>query len=166
MKKSHANRKLHVDYESESIDLGRLASAIAEVKSGAINVLIADSRKIRDTDLLEVGNLTNLKVLFLGSPFLGDATLARLESLNQLSELYISYGHVTSRGVDHLTGLRQLQVLSLPASTINDEMIGSLRHLPSLGTLYAADDIGDPEAIQRLDAKLKQALPCCEVKQY
>ena len=163
LKKSHPNPNLQVDYESESIDLGHLAADIAEART--TDVLNVMSRKVRDGDLSGLGRLTNLRVLSLWSPFISDATLARLEPLSQLSELYLTCGRITPRGVDHLARLPNLQMLSLPASQISDEMIDSLKRLKSLRTLDITD-VDDPDATKLLDAKLKNALPRCEIKNY
>ncbi|MGO9465542.1 MAG: leucine-rich repeat domain-containing protein [Isosphaeraceae bacterium] len=84
-----------------------------------------------DARIAPLEQLTRLEGVHVFAPF-GDAELARLEGLKNLSALTLGGADVTDLGLRHLKGLHSLSVLSLVGTEITDAGLARLGGLTSI----------------------------------
>ncbi len=90
------------------------------------------TRGASDTELIQIGRLNRLEVLFLSGFSVTDAGLAHLQSLNRLKALRLGAGKVGDAGLAHLSGSQNLQELSLSIGPVTELGLVHLKGLPRL----------------------------------
>lgn len=92
-------------------------------------------RNITDAGARELGKITSLKELYLGSPELTDATFVDFKELTNLTLLRLSTESITDRGLASLKDMKELASLEIVVSRITDAGIKELVSLPKLKSL-------------------------------
>jgi len=105
------------------------------------------SQSVRDDDLRHVGLLLQLRTLHLETPLITDAGLGHLRGLHVLYRLEVENATgVTSDGLRHLSGMKELVLLRLSDLGIDDR---ALRYVAGLSRLESLDlagtEVGDEE---------------------
>lgn len=118
-----------------------------------------DGRDIADTDLSELGGLTNLRYLHLHDTNVTDAGLARLGALMSLKNLVLSKTAVTDVGLAHLRGLKNLGFLDLHSTTVTDAGLAGLSEMKKLEILLLDGTAVTDDGV----TSLKKALPDCDI---
>jgi hypothetical protein len=89
-----------------------------------------------DAQCAALGNLPDLRFLWLNGASIDDQSASHLEDLTGLEELFLSNTALTDEGVKHLAGLKRLRFLSLAGTKISDK---GLQRLAGLTRLEALD---------------------------
>ena len=173
---------LSVSYEAMSnlTPLSALAATDLQVLS------ITCTRKFDDAQLRHIENLTGLVGLALWETETGDAAFSHLSGLSNLRWLDIGDTQITDEGLTFIQEMSDLEELTLLNTNISNaglhhlERLKKLKRLDLMGT--KVDDAGF-EILGRLDslvslriidtgisypvfAKLKRALPNCQIKYH
>jgi internalin A len=101
----------------------------------------------------QVGRLTGLEELFAGA--VGDAGLAHLKELKNLTDLHLDYTKITDAGLAHLKGLNKLSSLDLASTQVTDAGLTNLKGLTNLSTL----NLYGTQVTDAGVKELQQALP-------
>ena len=80
-----------------------------------------------DSDLRFVGELTEIKALWLDDTDITDTGLRRLEELTQLAHLSLRDCNISDAGLEHLKGLTVLRIVNLSGTKVTDEGMSALR---------------------------------------
>ena len=116
--------------------------------------------ELKGDGLAHLEKLQSLTHLSLGSSGIGDNALRFLKPLMQLQYLNISETRITNDGLVHLTELKNLEHIVLDKTQVDDN---GIEHLTSLKKLTRLD-IRKTKITPLGIAKLKQALPHCDVR--
>jgi Leucine-rich repeat (LRR) protein len=109
-----------------------------------------------DATIVPVGRRTRLQELILWeSSSFGDAGLAHLKGLTNLSNLNLDNTKVTNAGLVHLTGLTNLSSLNLRSTHVTDAGLAHLKGLTKLSGL----DLSKTQVAGAGMEELRQALP-------
>ena len=109
------------------------------------------SQSVRDDDLRHVGRLLQLRTLYLEMPLITDAGLGHLRGLHGLHRLEVRNGTgVTSDGLRHLSGMKELKFLRLSDTGIDDRALRYVAGLSSLESLDLAGTAVGDEGLGRL----------------
>jgi len=111
--------------------------------------------EITDAALKDVGLVTSLIDLRLGTTKVTDSGLAEVAKLTQLQALGLELTGITDTGVAQLKGLANLVYLNLYGTQVTDAGLESLRDKKHLRSLYLWQTKVTPEGVQ----KLQEALP-------
>jgi hypothetical protein len=90
------------------------------------------NRRLTDEDMIGVGELCDLRDLYLYGTDVGDATCRRLRRCRQLETVDLDGTQVTDEGVAAISNLPKLQWLYLRNTAVTD---AALRHLESTESL-------------------------------
>jgi hypothetical protein len=94
---------------------------------------------VTDADLESLGQLAQLKSLYLGRTNITDAGLAHLQHLTPLQTLGLNNTAITDKGLEHLQGLKQLKTLNLHETAATSAGVAALQQaLPSVKIAYSA----------------------------
>jgi hypothetical protein len=115
--------------------------------------LIGDEWKGTDADLALLGDLPDLKELYLDNPNIAEAGLAHLRRLRGLEALHVSSHRVTDATLHHLARLMELETLEL-TGPITDEGLDALRGLKKLRELKLSETRTSQKRIGRLLVEL------------
>ena len=88
----------------------------------------------------ELGNLTNLKTLFLSGNQLSGEIPRELENLTNLERLYLSYNQLSGEIPRELGNLTNLEELELADNQLSGEIPRELENLTNLKKLYLSDN--------------------------
>jgi hypothetical protein len=113
-----------------------------------------------DADLAALCELRGLRALSLEDTRVTDAGVARVAGLPGLADLSLEGTAVTDAGLKALGGMRGLESLDLTATRVTDAGLGELAGLPGL---RVPDLSGCPDVTAEGVARLREALPRCEV---
>jgi len=91
----------------------------------------------------------------LDSSLAEDQDIARLESLNQLSTVYLRGTRLTDASAHHLRGLKQLHILELSGTGLTDAGFKELCDLPQLISLFVDDTEVSDAGLSHLPGKSK-----------
>lgn len=120
--------------------------------------------KVTDRGLQHLKALTELRSLGMGSYFNGggitDAGLTNLKDLTKLESLSLNGAKITGAGLEHLKGLTNLESLELEKTGVDDAGLDHLKGLTKLRLLEVGDTKVTDEGVKRL----RQMLPCCEIR--
>lgn len=114
-----------------------LEKGIAELKRlPALKALLLTGAKVSDTALVSLSELKLLEELYLAKTLITDVALESIGKVETLRTLYLDdCSKITSAGLAHLKGLKNLQVLWLGGTAADDEGMRHLADLPALETL-------------------------------
>jgi len=159
--------------ERENLDLARSVPSffIAEWKPGLLDGLpgpeqpfgLVLARKSSDEQIKELASLKQFKHLialdltYSGITDKGMKELARFERLKALKLRNVSA--VTQAGITELAGLKELSVLELQYTKVNDLWLNDLGKLKQLRTL----DLWQTQVTDAGAAGLRMALPQCKI---
>ena len=141
------------------------------------------ARESTEATMTIVGELDELRQLFLAESNVTDAGLANLMRLRQLTNLNLGGTNITDAGLAHLTKLRKLERLTLDRTKITDaglvhlEGIDSLWRLSLTNTNVTDAGLEHLRRLTKLDAlwlegtkvtkagikSLQESLPNCEI---
>ena len=102
--------------------------------SGVYLVNLSDT-EIKDADLANLQEMTEVERLNLANVSVTDAGLAQLEGLSNLAALDLSGTNVTDAGLIHLGGLTHLRFLYLDGTQVTDTGLIQLEGLKNLRQL-------------------------------
>ncbi|MDT5122476.1 MAG: hypothetical protein QOC96_1958 [Acidobacteriota bacterium] len=117
---------------------------------------------INDAAFLYLSGLINLHWLDIGDTKVTDEGLAFVENLTQLEELSLLNTEIGNQGLLHLEKLKRLKRLDLMSTRVDDDGFEILKRLTSLKSLR----ITDTNISYTVYAKLKRALPKCQIKYH
>jgi hypothetical protein len=150
-----------------------------------LNIGVNGGGKFTDAGLRHVAGLTHLQELMIDGGQITDAGLKDLEGLSDLRHLSFYFNTtITGAGLEHLKAAKNLRCVELMCcSKIDDAAIQHLVGMPSLQELWltcsghVTDDsieslrklsgmkkLVAPQLSGEAKAKLRQALPACEIK--
>ncbi len=133
------------------------------------------TQNINDKTLAYLSNLTKLQYLDLGNAFMTDVGLANLGNLSELKELHIDHHRdngYRDKGLTHLKGLKNLEVLSLVdmGSSEFHNTVPILKDLNKLRIVYTIVFYGNNrEAEMRVDqdrTELKRSNPQIDIRAF
>jgi hypothetical protein len=117
---------------------------------------------IRDAAFLYLRRISNLRWLDIGDTQITDEGLGFIRGMPYLEELTLLNDQIGNDGLYHLEGLNKLKRLDLKGTKVDDASFEVLRRLTGLESLRIIDtDISYP-----VYAKLKRALPNCQIKYH
>lgn len=135
-------------------DLKRLAN---------FSMLIAGDTPFGDRGLEAIGTLPEAKYLQLEGTAITDHGLAHLAGMISLERLRLDRTAITDRGLAHLARLRSLEVLTLRGTHVRGDA-AALECLRGLAALdYLSLDAAPGEEPEQTLARLRQALPNCQI---
>ncbi len=111
--------------------------------------------EITDAALKDVGQVTSLVDLRLGTTKVTDAGLEEVAKLDQLQALGLELTGITDAGIARLKGLKNLVYLNLYGTAVTDAALENLRDMTHLRSLYLWQTKVTPEGVK----KLQDALP-------
>lgn len=115
---------------------------------------------IEDAQLADLAPVADqIANLNLARTHITDDGLKALEPLKNLRRLHLENTKIGDAGLVHLKGLANLEYLNLYATQVTDSGLDELKGLKNLKALYLWQSKVTPEGA----AKLKQALPKCEI---
>jgi hypothetical protein len=115
------------------------------------HTLFCDQDRVKDADLVEIGQFLSLEVLLLNSTHITDAGIKHLDKLSRLRSLHLHTPHVTDDGLRQLAGLAHLEDLDLGSSL--QITSNALLHLPNrenLKSLNLFDNAIDGKGLRHL----------------
>ena len=110
--------------------------------------------EITDAALKDIGQVTSLVDLRLGTTKVTDAGLAELAKLNQLQALGLELTGITDAGLVQLKGLANLVYLNLYGTQVTDAGLENLKGMKHLRSLYLWQTKVTPEGAKRLEEAL------------
>ncbi len=117
---------------------------------------------IGNAAFLYLSRMSNLHWLDIGDTQITDEGLAFVRGMPYLEELTLLNTQIGNDGLQYLEGLSKLKRLDLMGTKVNDAGFELLRKLTGLESLRIMDtDISYP-----VYAKLKRALPNCQIKYH
>ena len=115
-----------------------------------------------DAAFSNLSRLSNLRWLDIGDTLITDEGLAFIKGMSDLEELSLLNNHISNAGLRHLERLKKLKRLDLMGTKVDDAGFEILGGLSSLEYLRIIDTgISYP-----VFAKLKRALPNCQIKYH
>ena len=115
---------------------------------------------LSNNSLMQIGNLTHIRLLVLHATDVTDAGLAHLKGLTQLESLGLGSAPVTDDGLVHLQELTQLEILWLDSTRVTDAGLVHLKGLTQLKKLY----LRGTQVTDAGVAELQKALPNCKIE--
>lgn len=115
-----------------------------------------------DEELKVVAEFTNQERLSLAWTSIGDAGLARLPTLERLTDLELAYTNVTDAGLVHLQKFSRLQRLGLQGTQITDAGVAHLGQMTSLTSLR----LHNTHVTEAGVIELQEALPNCKIDRW
>ncbi len=110
--------------------------------------------EITDAALKDIGQVTSLVDLRLGTTKVTDAGLAELAKLSQLQALGLELTGITDAGLAQLKGLANLVYLNLYGTQVTDAGLENLKGMKHLRSLYLWQTKVTPEGAKALEAAL------------
>jgi len=133
---------------------------------GAVDVvridLSARGRYVNDYVLQQLAGLETLEELVLQESQITDQGLAHLAGMKKLRVLDLYRCRITDAGCAALGALTSLEKLELSYTLVTDAGLDPLHGLKKLKSLHLNGTQVSPDAI----ARLKRAIPACEVIKY
>lgn len=120
-----------------------------------------EAPRVDDAALEALRGAKALRRLNLEESAVTDAGLAHLAACTALEWLDVDHTRVTDKGVAHLAALPSLRALSIEDTFVTDAAIEHFQRMRSLKRLEIGDTRITPDGL----ARLRAALPGCEVKQ-
>ena len=115
--------------------LEALGAMLVENRRGRVEEVSLWHAGIGDDDLSLVGQLVNLKELYIHESKVTDAGLKHLRALKNLQTLSLATTPVTNAGLKHLRPLTSLRFLNLSGTQISDDGLKHLKPLENLRDL-------------------------------
>lgn len=115
-----------------------------------------------DAAFSRLSRLSNLHWIDIGDTQITDEGLAFIEGMSDLEELALLNTHISNAGLRHLEKLKKLKRLDLMGTKVDDagfEILGGLDSMESLRII-------DTGISYPVFAKLKKALPNCQIKYH
>jgi hypothetical protein len=107
-----------------------------------------------DAELVHIGRMSRLRVLYFFSRRATNAGLAQLRDLRHLEQLELDTAHVTDGGLSYLRTLSNLESLSLTNAQITDSGLASLERLTKLRHLALINTRVSEHGLDRLQKSL------------
>ena len=117
---------------------------------------------IRDAAFMYLSRMSNLRWLDIGDTQITDQGLAFIRGMPSLEELTLLNTRISNEGLHHLEGLNKLKRLDLMGTKVDDAGFDILAELTGLESLR----IMDTAISYPVYAKLKRALPNCQIKYH
>ncbi len=155
LKSKHGNR-LWLD--RSELDTGSLSPAgILRLKPAHVVSLALISMPLTDAHLDALAQLKTLKLLRLfENPGFYDESVRHIQPMSNLTELMIRNPHVTDRGIKFLSGMNNLEILSLDrCSKVTDKSLDVIENLTGLRRLSLTATNLSKQGILRV-AKMKR----------
>ncbi len=93
--------------------------------------------RITDAGLAHLGNLKNLRAVYLSDSNVSDRGVAQLVTHKEIRHLTLARTLISEKGLAQLTTLRQLEFLDICDTDVDDAGLQHLAKLPRLKHLYA-----------------------------
>jgi len=122
---------------------------------------LSPGENVTDEGLLSISRLAALERLILEGPF-SDAGLEHLNSLRQLSTLFITSDRITPKGLAVVAELPELTTLGLKITPLTDANVPVLARCKPLTSLLLIHSDLTAAGLEQL----RQALPDCEIDDF
>jgi internalin A len=122
-----------------------------------VEALDLSETEVDDEAAQKLADLHQLRDLYLFDTKISDDGLRHLSGLENLEHLSLS--RVSDRGLRHLAPLKQLRTLRIDGEGITDEAVPLLKRFPLLEDLA----IGDSSISESGRAELRAAVPNCNI---
>ncbi len=151
----------------ESLNLDQATITGAEVQRLArlpnLKTLNLIGTQVDDEAMKKLAELTQLESLDISFTKVTDAGLKHVGSLNKLRSLRASGNAITDAGMAELSRLTQLEELMIGNNEVSDAGLKQLAQLSNLRALWLG---GNSKVTKQGVAKLKAALPNCNIDQH
>lgn len=121
---------------------------------------LSGNRELTDEGLKSLGDLVNLKELYLTDIPIDGSVISSWNRLTQLEELNLSYTKLDEKHLVHLSGMKNLKLLDVTYTDFSDAGLEFVRGLKQLSVLFVMATRVTPEGA----AELKKVLPDVNVK--
>jgi len=120
--------------EGQAAAIAALQKLGADVSPDSVSFRNAE---IADADLVHLKKMTGVtKVALIGCKNVTDAGLANLQGLKDVNTLYLPYTSVGDAGLEHLRGMTSLTNLYLTGTKVGDSGLVHLKGMAGLRVLY------------------------------
>ncbi|MBI1311875.1 protein kinase [bacterium] len=125
--------EVHVrDLRTGSVHLIGRAAALPAHLEGTRSISLSNSTQLRDEDLADLSQFTQLESLHLNVTPIGNAGMAHIAKLSNLRDLGVFATRISDSGMVHLRSLRELRILHLAITGITDDGLRNLAELEHL----------------------------------
>ena len=121
---------------------------------------LSGNRELTDEGLKKLGDLINLKELYLTDIPIDGSVISSWSRLTSLEELNLSYTKLDEKNLVHLSEMKNLKLLDVTYTDFSDAGLEFVRGLKQLSVLFVMATRVTPEGA----AELKKALPDVNVK--